>query len=223
VRGLLGWILALVIGLGWPAASAWAIGVDDLPATPPTERVLDTAAVLSRAASGEIESRLQSLQSERVDARLVTVDRLDYGLDLGQLGEDLLDRWSGGNDAAPTLPRLLLLVDTHNRAAAIAASASLEQQLPRPLLRSTARTTMALPLREGARYRQSVLDGLDRLGTVLQGGEDPGEPAQPESAVVVSNVPSRQETQESNAFTWVVVLLVVGSVVPMLTWWVFSR
>jgi uncharacterized protein len=82
---------------------------------------------------------------------------------------------------------------------------------------------MALPLREGARYRQSVLDGLDRLGTVLQGGEDPGEPLEPESAVVVSNVPSRQETQESNAFTWVVVLLVVGSVVPMVTWWVFSR
>jgi uncharacterized protein len=40
---------------------------------------------------------------------------------------------------------------------------------------------------------------------------------------VVSNVPTRQETQESNAFTWVVVLLVVGSVVPMVTWWVFSR
>jgi uncharacterized protein len=223
VRGLLGWTLALVIGLGWHAASAWAVGVDDLPAAPPTERVLDTSAVLSRAAAGEIESRLQSLQSERVDARLVTVDRLDYGIDLGQLGDDLLERWSGSNDGAPSLPRLLLLIDTHNRTAAIAASPSLEKQLPPQLLRSTARTTMALPLREGARYRQSVLDGLDRLGTVLQGGEDPGEPVEPESAVVVSNVPTRQETQESNAFTWVVVLLVVGSVVPMVTWWVFSR
>ena len=41
--------------------------------------------------------------------------------------------------------------------------------------------------------------------------------------VVNSNIPSREETAGSNAFTWVVVLLVVGSVVPMLTWWVFSR
>jgi uncharacterized protein len=58
---------------------------------------------------------------------------------------------------------------------------------------------------------------------VLRGGEDPGEPAVSEEAVVVSNVPSREETAESNGFTWVVVLLVVGTVVPMLTWWVFSR
>jgi len=223
VRGWLGWTLALVITLGWPIAGAWAVGVDDLPASPPAERVLDTSSVLSRAAAGEIESRLQSLESERVDARLVTVDRLDYGLDLGELGQQLLQRWTDGSDGTATLPRLLLLIDSHNRAAAIAASPSLERQLPPQLLRSTARTTMALPLREGARYRQSVLDGLDRLGTVLQGGEDPGEPVVPEAAVVESNVPTRQETQESNAFTWVVVLLVVGSVVPMVTWWVFSR
>jgi uncharacterized protein len=38
-----------------------------------------------------------------------------------------------------------------------------------------------------------------------------------------SNVPSREQTETSNAFTWVVVLLVVGTVVPMATWWVFSR
>jgi uncharacterized protein len=40
---------------------------------------------------------------------------------------------------------------------------------------------------------------------------------------VVSNIPSQEETSSSKAFTWVVVLLVVGSVVPMVTWWVFSR
>jgi uncharacterized protein len=44
-----------------------------------------------------------------------------------------------------------------------------------------------------------------------------------EESAVVSNIPSREDTAGSNAFTWVVVLLVVGTVVPMLTWWVFSR
>jgi uncharacterized protein len=58
---------------------------------------------------------------------------------------------------------------------------------------------------------------------VIDGGEDPGEPDVPEAPVVVTNIPSQEETASSNAFTWVVVLLVVGSVVPMLTWWVFSR
>lgn len=223
VRGLLGWTLALVIVLAGHVAGAWAVAVDDLPASPPPERVLDTSAVFSRAASGEIEGRLQSLESDRVDARLVTVDRLDYGIDLDRLGRDLLGRWTSDTAGASTAPTLLLLIDTHTRSAAIAASPALEQQLPPQLLRSTARTTMAMPLREGARYRQSVIDGLDRLVTVLQGGEDPGEPVEQEPAAVVSNVPTRQETRESNAFTWVVVLLVVGSVVPMVTWWVFSR
>jgi len=90
-------------------------------------------------------------------------------------------------------------------------------------LKSTARTTIAMPLRSGDRYRQAVVDGLERISTVLRGGEDPGEPVVQEAPVIASNVPSQEETASSNAFTWVVVLLVVGSVVPMLTWWVFSR
>jgi uncharacterized protein len=36
-------------------------------------------------------------------------------------------------------------------------------------------------------------------------------------------VPSKEDTQSSHALTWVVVLLVIGTVVPMATWWVFSR
>ena len=82
---------------------------------------------------------------------------------------------------------------------------------------------MALPLREGDRYRQATMDGLHRLEAVLQGGEDPGEPVVEQAPVVASNIPSREETASSNAFTWVIVLLVIGSVVPMVTWWVFSR
>jgi uncharacterized protein len=83
---------------------------------------------------------------------------------------------------------------------------------------------MALPLRSAERYRQATLDALKRLEIVLRGGEDPGEPAQQEEApALVSTVPSKEETQGSHAFTWVVVLLVIGTVVPMATWWVFSR
>ena len=82
---------------------------------------------------------------------------------------------------------------------------------------------MALPLREGDRYRQASLDGLQRLAIVLDGADDPGEPVIEDAAVVPTNIPTREETASSNAFTWVIVLLVVGTIVPMLTWWVFSR
>jgi uncharacterized protein len=58
---------------------------------------------------------------------------------------------------------------------------------------------------------------------VLNGGEDPGPPIQVERTALPTNVPTIEETSESNAFTWVIVLLVVGTIVPMATWWVFSR
>ncbi|MFN9620319.1 MAG: photosystem II repair protein Psb32 [Synechococcaceae cyanobacterium] len=212
-------LLAVVL-LTAPLAPVLALSLADLPAQPPASRVLDAADVLSIASRTEIEKQLQQFGDERVDARLVTVGRLDYGLTLPVLADQLLARWS--QDSADDT-RLLILIDSQTKSAAIAASAALERQLPSDLLRSTARTTMALPLREGNRYRQASLDGLTRLATVLRGGEDPGEPVLAEDAVVSSNIPTREETASSNAFTWVVVLLVVGTIVPMLTWWVFSR
>jgi len=58
---------------------------------------------------------------------------------------------------------------------------------------------------------------------VLQGGEDPGPPQLLERLPVDTNIPTREQTESSNALMWVVVLLVVGTLVPMITWWVFSR
>lgn len=211
-----------------PIDAALAVSVNDLPGAPPSAAVLDSADVLSRASRGEIEKQLEGFKAERVDARLITVPRLDYALSLEQLGEELLQRWTppagtGSSGVTAQDPLLLVLVDTQTKAAAVVASEPLQRQLPPELLRSTARTTMAIPLREGNRYRQASLDGLTRLATVLRGGEDPGEPEVAAEAVVTTNIPTQEETQRSNGFTWVVVLLVVGSVVPMLTWWVFSR
>ena len=214
-----GLLLALTLWLA-PLAPAQALSLGDLPAEPPSARVLDDADVLSIASRTEIERQLSQFGEERVDARLVTISRLDYGLTLPELSRQLLERWSSapGGEA-----RLLILIDSQTTSAAIAASPALERQLPPELLRSTARTTMAQPLREGNRYRQASLEALERLSVVLRGGEDPGEPVVAESGVVATNIPTREETASSNAFTWVVVLLVVGTIVPMLTWWVFSR
>jgi uncharacterized protein len=217
-------VFAALLTLLLPLAPAAALSLSDLPASPPPAHVLDMADVLSRATRAEIDKQLQDLDGERVDARLITVSHLDYGLDLSQLGSQLLERWStAGNGGGEGDAELLLLIDTQNKGTAIVASPALQRQLPASLLQSTARTTMAQPLREGDRYRQASLDALNRLRTVLQGGEDPGEPVEAEVAVSVSNVPTAEETREGNGLTWVVVLLVVGSVVPMLTWWVFSR
>lgn len=220
----LGWLWATLLAVLLPVLPAAALSLNDFPAAPPTAHVLDMADVLSRSSSAEIDKQLQDLGNDRVDARLITVSHLDYGLELSQLGADLLDRWSpAANAGGEPNPQLLLLIDTQNKGTAIVASPDLQRQLPAALLESTARSTMAQPLREADRYRQASLDAISRLRTVLQGGEDPGEPMEAEVAVPVSNIPTVEETRQGNGLTLVVVLLVIGSVVPMVTWWVFSR
>lgn len=209
----------LFAALAWPGA-AWATGLAQFPAQPPASHVIDQADLLSRSADAELDRRLQEFGGDRIDARLVTLRRLDYGLSLDALGEQLLQSWSADE---PNRSLLLLLIESQNNSAAVVASADLEGQLPNDLLSSTAISTMGLPLREGARYRQASLDALDRLGVVLNGGEDPGPPQLAERMPIETNIPTREETQSSNAFLWVVVLLVVGTLVPMITWWVFSR
>jgi len=209
----------LIGGLALPSA-AWATGSADFPFDPPTSHVLDQADLLSRAADAELDRRLQDFGADRIEARLITLRRLDYGLSLDALGEQLVQRW--GEQSGST-SQLLLLIESQNNSAAVVASADLQGQLPAELLSSTAISTMGLPLREGARYRQASLDALDRLAVVLDGGDDPGPPQLLERMPIDTNIPTREETESSNALLWVVVLLVLGTLVPMITWWVFSR
>jgi uncharacterized protein len=202
--------------------AGFALSPQDLPAQPPDKAVLDSADVLSRAGKNEIETRLNQLESSKVDARVITVRKLDYGLSLTGFGEELVERWSN-NDNTSERPLILFLEETQNKQAAVVVSAELSDQLPDALLRSTARTTMSQPMRDGERFRQASMDGIERIAVVLNGGEDPGPPIQIERTALPTNVPTVEETSESNAFTWVIVLLVVGTIVPMATWWVFSR
>nr|WP_232197294.1 TPM domain-containing protein [Synechococcus sp. CB0205] len=211
---------ALVLTSLIAPSAALATGLADFPVQRPSSHVIDSADVLSRAASGDVNQRLEQFSELGVDARLVTLRRLDYGVSLETLGEELLQQWQ---DEASRDGLLLLLIEAQNNSAAVVASPALLEQLPSTLLSSTAISTMGLPLREGSRYRQASLDALSRLEVVLNGGEDPGPPQLVERMPVETNIPTKEETESSNAFLWVVVLLVVGTLVPMITWWVFSR
>ncbi|WP_295533121.1 YgcG family protein [Synechococcus sp. UW140] len=208
-------LLALLLALALPA---YAVGVEDYPLLPSTEKVSDGADVLSRAAIAELQRRLEVFSDARVDARVITLRRLDYGLSLQELADQLLERWQSEDNA-----ELLVLIETGTNSVSIQASSEVLSLLPEELLLSTAETTMAYPLRDGGRYRQALIDGIDRLCVVLAGGDDPGPPVVVEPALIVSNIPSAEETANSNGFSWVIVLLVVGTLVPMATWWVFSR
>ena len=211
----------VVLVFGVTSAPAFAVSQTDFSADRPATQVLDDAEVLSRASRSELERQLKDFGSDRVDARLITLRRLDYGISLDDLGRDLISRWSNGGQSGS--PLLLLLIETQNKRAAVIADEALQPQLPETLLSSTGRTTMAIPLREGDRYRQASVDGLTRLSVVLNGGEDPGPPEEFVRTTLPTNIPTQEETESSNATTWIVVLLVLGTIIPMATWWVFSR
>ena len=218
---LIGGLLSAVVCLLLAVPAAQAVSAQDFPPSLPDDVVLDSADVLSRASRNEISTRLQELNQFHVDARLVTLRRLDYGLSLNTFGDELLERW--GQDSNLTdRPLLIFLEETQSKQATVVAADQLLEQLPESLLRSTGRTTMSQPLRDGDRFRQATLDGVSRIETVLNGGEDPGPPVQIERTANPTNIPTAEETENSNAFTWVVVLLVVGTIVPMATWWIFS-
>ena len=215
IAGILTWGLCMLLVI--PAAAA--ISPSQLGEKAPDALVIDAADVLSRSSKAELEARLQSFGEERVDARLITLRRLDYGLSLEAFGNELISSWSNRGQA----PLLLLMIETKSKSAALVGDPALKERLPQSLLTSTARSTMAAPLREGDRYRKSCIDGLNRLFTVLQGGEDPGPPEDSERITIPTNIPTQEQTESSNATTWVVVLLVAGTIIPMATWWVFSR
>ena len=211
----------VVLVLGIPTVPAFAVSQTDFSVDRPANQVLDDADVLSRASRSELERLLKDFGSDRVDARLITLKRLDYGVNLDDLGRDLITRWT--SEGQSSSPLLLLLIETQNKRAAVIADEALQSQLPQTLLTSTGRTTMAIPLREGDRYRQASVDGLTRLSVVLNGAEDPGPPEEILRTTLPTNIPTQEETESSNATTWIVVLLVLGTIIPMATWWVFSR
>ena len=199
-----------------------ALTAADLPAVPPMqERVVDQGEVFSRAAVGELNRHLSELTNYGVEANLVTLGRVDYGSTPTAVATDLLERWQ---QQKPQEQRLVTLIETKTGQVAVVASPTLAQNLPSNLLESIAEDTIAGQLRRGEGYRLTMLQGVQRLDTVLAGEEDPGPPVlEAAMPTVRSNVPSHEETAASNALTWVAVLLGLGTVIPMLTWWVFSR
>jgi uncharacterized protein len=90
-------LLVLVALIAPPAALA--TGAQNFPEQLPAAAVLDEADLLSRAANAEVTARLESLSDERVDARLITLRRLDYGTSLETLGQNLLERWQNEANA----------------------------------------------------------------------------------------------------------------------------
>ncbi|MBE9029275.1 TPM domain-containing protein [filamentous cyanobacterium LEGE 11480] len=203
------------------AAPAAATGVFEMPETAPEGHILDQSDLLSRLTEGQINSQLNDLAAkQQQNVTFVTMRRLDYGETIDTFTQQLFERWYP--DAAAQANQTLLVIDTLTNNTSIVQGEQAQAAMSPEIATSVAQETVLVPLKYGNRYNQAFLDASDRISTVLSGGEDPGAPEVKEVITTDRNFATPEETKESNAMTWVVVLLVLSTAIPMATYYFYQ-
>ncbi len=216
-------VLLLTFGSPW-LSPATATGVNEIPAIGPGEKtgVIDQSDVLSRFNAGQLNSRLDQIREKTgADVHFVLFRRLDYGDTIESFTEKLFDAWFPTEDVQAN--QVLIAFDTLTNQIALRAGNEVQDRLTAEIGESITQETMMAPIRKGDRYNQSLFDASDRLAAVLAGEADPGPPAVEDGIRVEGTFASAEETQDSNATVIVIILLIVATVVPMVTYFVYVR
>lgn len=211
--------LSLVLSLG--VGSAWATGVYDLPASGAQERVVDSAKLFSRLTLGELSRSLDELAKQtHTEAQFVTLRRLDYGETIESFAQALFESWFP--DPASRSDRLLLALDVVTNTAAIAKGPNVSATLSDPIAQSIAQETILFQARDG-NYNQAFLDAQTRLAAVLSGQPDPGAPDLARQISAESTFTKAEDTDRGSATTLVIVLLILATAIPMVTYFIYVR
>ena len=216
-------LLLIILVSGLVAAPASAIGVYQMPKIGVGEPtwVIDKAEVLSRLNEGTLSSNLENLAKKTgKEVRMVTIRRLDYGETPESFTKALFEKWFPTPQEQAN--QILLVLDTVTNGTAIRTGEAVKSTLSDEIAQSVASETLTVPLRQGNKYNQGLLDASDRLVAVLSGQPDPGPPVVEEKVDVASTFKSAEETDTKNSTIWVVVILVIATVVPMATYFFYQ-
>ncbi|MFM9268623.1 photosystem II repair protein Psb32 [Tychonema sp. BBK16] len=198
---------------------ALATGVYELPMLSADDRtwVWDKGDVLSRSSESTITSVLENLETQTgKQVRFVTIHRLDYGETTTSFTKQLFEQWFPTTEDQTN--QILLVLDTVTNSAAILTGEGVKSLLTDEIALSVAGETVQVPLREGNKYNEALTAASDRLATVLSGQPDPGAPEVVDNTQVEGTFKKAEETDQGNATTIVVVLLVLATVIPMVTY-----
>jgi uncharacterized protein len=220
-RRIVTWLFSTVCAMLLLATPAIATGIYEMPEAAPANHILDQSEVLSRLTEGEISTELNDLATNHAqNVNIVSIRRLDYGETIDTFTQQLFDRWYP-TPAAQANQTLLVIDSLTNNTSIVQGSKSQAAMAP-AIGTSVAQETVLAPLQQGNRYNQAFLDASDRLTAVLSGQEDPGAPEVVAFTVPERNFATPEETKESNATVWVVVLLVLSTAIPMATYWFYQ-
>jgi uncharacterized protein len=151
---------------------------------------------------------------------MVTIHRLDYGETTDSFTQALFKKWFPTPEAQAN--QTLLVIDTLTNTTAIRTGEAVRSIMPDDITESVASETVMVPLRDGNKYNQALLDASDRLLAVLSGEPDPGPPLVEENVQVAGTFKSAEETDTKNSTIWVVAILIIATVVPMATYFFYQ-
>lgn len=208
-------IVLLSFGL---VAPALATGVYDLP-SPNTDEVwvVDQAKEISLATQNALSGKFKDLaKATGQEIRMVAIRRLDYGETINSFADEVFTGWYPTEESQAN--QTLLVMDTLTNTTAIRRGSQAATLLEQDATQSIVDETVGYNLRLGNKYNQALLDSGDRLVAILSGLEDPGPPEIEENIQVEGTFTKAEDTDAGQAFTWVIILLVLATVIPMVTY-----
>ncbi|MCY7381488.1 MAG: TPM domain-containing protein [Microcoleus sp. CAN_BIN18] len=198
---------------------ALATGVYEFPLLSAGDRtwVFDKGDVLSRSSESSITTELDNLEQQTgKQVRFVTIHRLDYGETTATFTDKLFEQWFPAKEDQTN--QILLVLDTVTNSATIRTGEGVKSLLPDEIAQSVAGETVQVPLREGNKYNEAFTAAGSRIATVMSGEPDPGAPEVVDNIQVEGTFKKAEETDQGNATVIVVVLLLLATVIPMVTY-----
>jgi uncharacterized protein len=210
--------LAIILTTLCLATPAVATGVYDLPNPNNGDVwVVDQADEISFANQSKLGKTFKKLAQETgQELRMVAIRRLDYGETIDSFADELFTIWYPTPEAQAN--QTLLVLDTLTNNGAIRTGTTAKERVNAEIAESVIAETVGYDLRQGNKYNQAFLDASDRLVAVLSGEPDPGPPAITEEVQVEGTFTKAEDTKTGNATIWVIVLLLLATVIPMVTY-----
>ena len=150
------------------------------------------------------------------EVRMVAIRRLDYGETIDSFADEVFTNWYPNVEAKAN--QTLLVMDTLTNTVAIRTGENAQKLVNKDIANSIVEETVGYNLRKGNKYNQAFLDAGDRLVAVLSGEEDPGPPAITEDIQIEGTFTKAEDTDAGSATVWVIVLLLLATVIPMVTY-----
>ena len=147
---------------------------------------------------------------------MVTIRRLDYSETIDSFTSKLFAKWFGTPEAQANQTLVVLDIVTNNTG--IVTGEAVKQLMSDDIAQSVVSETMQVPIRNDNQYNRAFLAAADRLIAVLSGEPDPGPPTIEDNVQIEGTFATAEETKNSNATTWVIVLLILATIIPMVTY-----